>query len=114
MYEYTCKLIRVVDGDTLSVDVDLGFTVHVSVMFRLSGINAPETVGSSRAAGVASKQHLENLLSQGTLIVQSKKPVKTDKYGRWLGTFYVTKLDGVVFNVNDQMVVDGFAVVYVP
>lgn len=114
MYEYVCKLSRVVDGDTVIIDVDLGFTVHVNVGFRLLGINAPEVVGVTHKDGLAAKQHLSTLLGQGTIVVKSLKPLKTDKYGRWLGTFYVTKPDGSVVNVNDQMVVDGFAVVYVP
>lgn len=114
MYEYACKLLRVVDGDTIVGDVDLGFTVHVNVVFRLAGINAPELVGAARALGTASKQHLETLLGQGPCVVHSLKALKTDKYGRWLGTFYVTASDGSVVNVNDKMVADGFAVVYMP
>lgn len=114
MFEYACKVTRVIDGDTVVCDVDLGFTVHVNVVFRLTGINAPELVGATHAVGVASKQHLETLLGQGPCVVHSFKALKTDKYGRWLGTFYVTRPDGSVFNVSDQMVADGFAVVYMP
>lgn len=114
MFDYQCKLVRVIDGDTVVGEVDLGFTVHVDVVFRLHGINAPELHGATHVAGLASSVHLSTLLAEGTLVVKSDKALVTDKYGRWLGTFFVTKADGTVFNANDQMVADGFAVVYMP
>lgn len=110
MYEYAAEVIRVVDGDTAWLRVDLGFTVHVDVNFRLLGINAPEIVGAQRAAGAAAKQHLVDLLAQGTLTIRSEKPLKTDKYGRWLADITVTRPDGSSFNANQQMIADGHAV----
>lgn len=114
MYRYAAKLIRVVDGDTVWMDVDLGFTVHVNICFRLLGINSPELIGSDPAGGRAAKAHLEQLLAQGALTLRSEKPLKTDKYGRWLADITVTRPDGTAFNANQQMVVDGHAVASTP
>ncbi len=108
MYQYAVKVIRVVDGDTVWFDVDLGFTVHVNVCFRLLNINAPELHGAG-PAGKLAKAHLEGLLSQGSVTLFSEKPLKADKYGRWLANITVVHPDGSSFNVNEQMVVDGHA-----
>lgn len=114
MYEYAVKLVRVVDGDTVELDVDLGFTVRVTVMFRLFGINAPEVKGTSKEFGLASKQALINILNEGSLTVKSEKAIKTDKYGRWLAAITVTRSDGSTVNVSDWMILSGFAVPYLP
>lgn len=114
MYRYAVKLIRVIDGDTVWLNVDLGFTVNVEVCFRLLGINAPELHGTGSIAGKDAKAHLEQLLAQGALTLQSEKPLKTDKYGRWLADITVTRPDGSSFNANQQMVADGYAVTYMP
>lgn len=112
MYTYAASLVRVVDGDTVVMNVDLGFTVHVTVVFRLLGINTPELIGPNRTGGLAAKAHLEQLLAQGTLTLRSEKPLKTDKYGRYLADITVTRLDGSSFNANQQMIADGYASVY--
>lgn len=112
MYEYHASLVRVIDGDTVVMVVDLGFTVSVNIEFRLLGINAPEMKGTSKVAGQAAKEHLEQLLAQGSLSLKSDKAPKTDKYGRWLADITVTKPDGTSFNANQQMIADGFAVAY--
>lgn len=111
IYEYKASLIRVVDGDTVWLDIDLGFNVHASFDFRLVGLNAPEMVGSTKTAGVASKNELDRLLSLGPLRVVS---MKSDKYGRWLATIYVKQPDGTELNVNEELVKGGYAVPYNP
>jgi len=114
MYEYAANLTRVIDGDTVCVDIDLGFTIKITIEFRLMGINAPEMKGATKAAGLAAKEHLTKLLAQGTLTVLSEKPLKTDKYGRYLASVTVTRPDGTKFNANQTMLADGFAVAYNP
>jgi micrococcal nuclease len=111
IYEYKASLIRVVDGDTVWLDVDLGFNVHAAFDFRLVGLNTPETVGATRTAGLTAKAELERLLSLGSLRLVS---TKSDKYGRWLATIYVKQADGVEINVNDILIKTGFAVPYNP
>lgn len=110
MYEYKAQVIRVVDGDSVIVNVDLGFKVHVDVTFRMLGINAPELHGATHVAGENAKNHLIGLLALGPLTVKSLKPLTTDRYGRWLGQFFVTKTDGTIVDVNAAMIADGFAV----
>jgi micrococcal nuclease len=107
MFEYNCRIVRVIDGDTVVADVDLGFTVHVEVHFRLLGIDAPELVGADAAAGQAAKVALEGLLGTAPVEVRSEKALALDKYGRWLGRFFVGVID-----VNRAMVDGGFAKVY--
>ena len=112
MFQYNTTIDRVIDGDTVKLNVDLGFNVSVIIDFRLLGINAPEVKGATRATGMASTQHLMMLLAQGALTVMSSKPLKTDKYGRWLVDITVTRPDQTSFNANQQMILDGFADVY--
>jgi micrococcal nuclease len=104
-YHYRVLSIdRVIDGDTVVAIVDLGFSISMKINFRLSGINAPEVVGATRAAGLDATAHLAKLLSFPLDVqVQSSK----DKYGRYLGRFIVAGVD-----VNAQMIADGHAVAY--
>ena len=102
MYEYNATLIRIVDGDTVWVDVDLGLDIHHQIDLRLYGINAPEM---KTKAGQDSRAHLVELMQgAGSLVIQTEKD-RTEKYGRYLATLL---LGGM--NINQQMVTDGFAV----
>jgi micrococcal nuclease len=112
MYEYKATLIRVVDGDTVWLRVDLGFRMFAEMDFRLLGINAPELTGPNAEVekAQASKAHLNLILRNAImdplpLRIQTTKP---DKYGRWLVTIFTP--DGR--NINDEMVAGGFAVKY--
>jgi len=107
MYEYNASLIRVIDGDTAILRVDLGFKMYCEMSFRLLGINAPEL---NSTGGAAAKDHLFQLLTAlgPTLRIQTTKP---DKYGRWLVTF-PRPYDATT--VNQQMIEDGQAVAYNP
>lgn len=109
MYEYKAKVHRVVDGDTVWLDVDLGFQVHAVLDFRLEGLNTPEVVGATKVAGLAAKAELERLLSLGSLRIIS---TKTEKYGRYLATIFVQPPAGSELNVNQALIDGGFAVVY--
>jgi len=113
MYQYVAKLHRVVDGDTVDLDVDLGFTVSVLVRFRLSGINAPEMTGTAHDAGKASKAGLETLLAladKGMIYVES---TGKDKYGRWVAKLmFVSTAGGAVVDVSQTLVTEGFAVLH--
>lgn len=109
MYEYSARLNRVVDGDTVWLWVELGFNVAVTLDFRLYGINTPELVGATRVAGLAAKAELERLLGLGRLRILTYKP---DKYGRWLAEMFVTPPNGPEFRVNDALLQGGFAKPY--
>ena len=104
-------LLRVIDGDTILLRFPLPFHVRMDLDVRLLGINAPERVGASAAAGAAATAYLTELLtSADSLTVQTRK---TDKYGRWLAEIWASKA-GVWSNVNTAMLTAGHAVSYWP
>lgn len=110
MYEYAATLLKVVDGDTVHLMVDLGFDVQRKDSFRLYGINAPE-MGTDE--GVQARDHLRlllayNLGAPNPLRITTIKD-RREKYGRYLATLWMGDL-----NVNQQMVADGHAVEYMP
>lgn len=115
LYTYRATVIRVVDGDTVDVDVSLGFDVFTRNRFRLDGIDSPESYGPKASeAGHAAKQYLSDLLSPGTpVIIQTVKDRK-EKYGRYLATLFPLDADGtaVATSVNQTLVATGHAKPY--
>jgi len=105
-YEYKCKLVRIIDGDTIDISLDLGFSVWMlKQRVRLLGINSPESRTRNLAEkklGLAAKARLEALLPN-TFIIQTTKDGR-GKYGRILGTPYV---DGV--DICQQLIEEGHA-----
>ena len=95
VFKYWCKLVRVVDGDTIDIDLDLGFSVWVlKQRVRLLGINTPESRTRNLAEkklGLLAKERLIELLPN-TFVIQTYKD-KKGKYGRLLGTPYVKDVD---------------------
>lgn len=111
MYEYRVKNItKVVDGDTIDVDIDLGFNISYSQRVRLAGIDTPESRTSDKfekVLGLESKEYLKSKLKDAKLIViKTEKPDSSEKYGRILGWLYV---NGDTVSVNDHMIEDGYA-----
>lgn len=109
--EYKAKLVRVVDGDTLVLNFDLGFKIHVEQHVRLLGINTPELIGEQHEAGKLAKQAVVEALEHavGDLVVKTHKPAKKDKYGRYVAeVFYVDTLGSIV-NLNEWLVAQGLA-----
>lgn len=112
MYEYKARLVRVIDGDTVILAVDLGFHLTAELAFRLLAIDTPELKGPTREAGLAAKVELERLCGLGQLRVTTQK---TDKYGRWLAHIDVLAQDGsVIVNVSSSLLEGGFGVHYMP
>ena len=118
MYTYTAQLQRVIDGDTVDVVIDLGFSITYKCRIRLKGINAPESRTrdlKEKAKGLAAKKRLEELLDAEELIIRTHLD-KTGKYGRILGKIYtgcnpwLSGDDEVC--VNDVMIEEGHAVPY--
>ena len=108
MYQYKIKKIhRIIDGDTVDVEIDLGFGITLSHRVRLKDIDAAETRTKDlkeKAEGLAAKEWLEKELSKpGEWIIQT---TKDDKYGRILGTLYLV---GEPVTVNERMLNDGIA-----
>ena len=111
MYEYRVKKVtNVVDGDTIDVDIDLGFNISYSQRVRLAGIDTPESRTSDKAEkvlGLEAKEYLKYKLKDAKLIViKTELPDSSEKYGRILGWVYV---DENTVSVNDQMIEDGYA-----
>jgi micrococcal nuclease len=111
MYEYHVKKVtNVVDGDTIDVDIDLGFDISFSSRVRLAGIDTPEsrtTDKVEKALGLESKEYLKKQLKDATsVIIKTEKMNSSEKYGRILGWIYV---NGDTVSLNDKMINDGYA-----
>ncbi len=111
MYQYKVKKInRVIDGDTIDLDIDLGFNITISQRVRLKDINTPEVRTKDleeKTKGLAAKVWLEEQLSrEGEWIIET---YKEDKYGRILGTLYLV---GDSTTINDWMMNEGIAEPY--
>ncbi len=106
MYHYRATVVRVVDGDTVDLTVDLGFRATFTDRFRLYGIDAPEVRYPTYDAGQAARLWLTELLPPGTPVVTETHKPPTDKYGRWLATLWLGGHD-----VNAALVAAGHAVV---
>ena len=108
MFEYRAFVRRVYDGDTITVDIDLGFDVLMkNQKIRLLGINAPEIRGENRQAGLVSRDFLREKISGKWVVLKTKKD-KKGKYGRWLGEVFLEEK-----NINDLMLSEGMAKKYV-
>jgi micrococcal nuclease len=83
MFEYQARLMRVVDGDTIDLDIDLGFNVHVIQSCRLNGCNAPE---KNTPEGVAAKTYVQTWFAAnvGQVTPFKVQTYKKEKYGRYL------------------------------
>ena len=111
MYEYRVKqVLRVVDGDTIDVDIDLGFDISFTSRVRLAGIDTPEsrtTDKKEKVLGLEVKQHLKELLSKSSkIVIRTEKPDSTEKYGRILGWLFI---DGAEKSINEGLIADGYA-----
>lgn len=112
MYQYKIKKVnRVIDGDTIDVDIDLGFWVTVSYRVRLKGIDAAETRTKNleeKQKGINARLWLEKELArEGEWIIETHKE---DKYGRILGTLYFV---GDPVTLNERMLNEGIAKPYI-
>jgi micrococcal nuclease len=111
MFEYRVKQVtKVVDGDTIDVDIDLGFSISYSQRLRLAGIDTPEsrtTDKLEKSLGLESKDYLKTKLKDAKdIVVKTEKPDSSEKYGRILGWIYV---NGNAKSLNEQMIEDGYA-----
>jgi len=111
MYQYKIKKInRIIDGDTVDLDINLGFNISITQRVRLKDINAPEIRTpdlEEKAKGLEAKEWLEKELAKpGEWIIET---TKEDKYGRLLGTLYLV---GEPVTVNERMLNEGIAKPY--
>jgi micrococcal nuclease len=111
MYEYRVKkVLKVVDGDTIDVDIDLGFDISFTSRVRLAGIDTPEsrtTDKMEKTLGLEVKKKLGELIASAqTIVIKTEKPDSSEKYGRILGWLY---LDGAEKSVNEALIASGYA-----
>jgi len=115
MYEYRCKIKKVVDGDTVDIDIDLGFDVVLTNQrVRLYGIDTPESRTRDKVEkvfGLAAKEYLKSMLGkEGTLKTHKDA---TGKFGRILGEFIVYDSEKDAWrSVNTMMIEKHMAVEY--
>jgi len=108
-YIYRVKqVLKVVDGDTIDADIDLGFDISLTKRVRLSGVDTPEsrtTDLKEKELGLEVKEWLKkNLDGKKNILIKTELPDSTEKYGRILGRLYV---DDVC--LNDRMISEGYA-----
>ena len=111
MYEYRVKqVLKVVDGDTIDVVIDLGFDISFTSRVRLAGIDTPEsrtTDAREKILGVEVKEYLKKALEGATdILIRTEKADSSEKYGRILGWLFVNKETG---SLNMELVNKGYA-----
>jgi len=111
MYEYGCKITRVVDGDTVDCILDLGFSILHKCRVRLYGIDTPESRTrdkDEKARGKIASKFLKDAIDNGKkVILRSKLKDSKGKYGRVLGEIVVDDI-----NINVSMIENYLAVAY--
>lgn len=114
LYNYRAKVVGVYDGDSVTIDIDLGFKSWlINQKVRLYGINTPEIRGEERPDGLIAKARLQELVLGKEVVITSYKD-KAGKYGRWLVTIFLKDENGMWENINQLLVSEGLAEVYVP
>ena len=118
--EYDVKVIKVVDGDTVDVDIDLGFGVTLTdERVRIMGIDTPESRTRDKVEdlfGEAAKARLKELMEDGGKLITTENRKGEDmkgKFGRILGDFKVERFEnGPAELVTDILIEEGHAVAY--
>ena len=117
MYEYRCKIVRVVDGDTVDVDIDLGFGIWMhKERVRLHGIDTPESRTrdlEEKIYGLLAKEQILFFLPEGSMQTLVTVKDKAGKFGRILGKFkIVDPVTAYDTTVNDWMIKEHHAAPY--
>ena len=117
MYTYKICLLKVVDGDTIDAEIDLGFDVKIKKRIRFMGINTPESRTrdlEEKAKGLAAKDRVKQLLDGCDNITLNSHGV--GKFGRCLGEIMLDMVDGqeklTLVSLNELLIKEGHAVEY--
>jgi micrococcal nuclease len=113
-YIYRIKqIIKVVDGDTIDADIDLGFDISLSKRIRLAAVDTPESRtadANEKKYGLQSKEWLKHKVENAkNILIKTELPDSTEKYGRIIGHLFINDQET---SLNDQMVVEGYAWTY--
>lgn len=110
MYTYTIKeIVKFIDGDTIDVIIDLGFSTYIKRRVRLYGIDTPETRTRDtreKQKGLAAKQRLQEICKESNYPIILKS-YGYGKFGRVLGELFTNNT-----NINQQLVSENHAVLY--
>ena len=112
MWEYNIRVTRVVDGDTIDAQVDLGFFTHKNIRIRVNGIDTPEVRtrdADEKKRGFAAKERMEDLLKHSKQ--NSIVSLGLDKFGRCLADVFV-HYPGGVRKAADILIEEGHGVEY--
>ena len=113
MYTYNAKLIRVINGDTLDLEIDLGFDLNIKQRLKLYGVDTPDSRSSDlvvKKKGLDAKQRLIDLLPKQFEVTTILN--KRGKYGRILGTIKIRDEKNNEININELLVDEGHAIRY--
>lgn len=110
-YIYRIRSIhKVVDGDTIDADIDLGFSISLTKRIRLAGVDTPESRtadANEKKYGLESKEWLKKKVEGAkNILIKTELPDSTEKYGRIIGHLFINDQDT---SLNDQMIVEGYA-----
>ena len=113
-YIYRIKqILKVVDGDTIDADIDLGFDISLSKRIRLAAVDTPESRtadANEKKYGLESKEWLKHKVENAkNILIKTELPDSTEKYGRIIGHLFINDQET---SLNDQMVVEGYAWTY--
>ena len=107
LYTYKARCVSVYDGDSITLDIDLGFNHWMlNQKIRLLGIDTPEIRGPERPEGLVSAERLRGLIEGKDVLVVSHRD-RTGKYGRGLATIYLGNT-----NINQLLLEEGWAKIY--
>ena len=112
MYIYNVKeIVKIYDGDTITVILDLGFGITKLEKIRLARIDTPEIRGDERQAGLVSRDWLRERLyiafeTDKRITIRTNKDHK-GRYGRYIGEVFIDE-----HNINDELMAEGLAVEY--
>ena len=110
LYHYNALVTSVYDGDTCTVDIDLGLHSWIrDEKLRLHRINAPELRGKERPKGLKSRDFLKSKIEGKEVVIETIKD-KKGKYGRYLAEIWLEEEKGEFTNINDLIVKEGFAI----
>jgi len=113
-YIYRIKQItKVIDGDTIDADIDLGFDISLTKRIRLAGVDTPESRtadANEKKYGLESKEWLKHKVENAEhILIKTELPDSTEKYGRIIGHLFINDQET---SLNDQMIVEGYAWTY--
>jgi micrococcal nuclease len=113
-YIYRIRAIhKVVDGDTIDADIDLGFDISLTKRIRLAAVDTPESRtadAKEKKYGLESKDWLKHRLEFAKdIIIKTELPDSTEKYGRIIGHLFI---NGEETSLNNQMISEGYAWTY--